>query len=387
MQSKTNSLVEKLKYLYFLNNPYYISRDVKLLAKKGLKESHKIEKTKRQITEDYPIDFVVTWVDGNDPKWLNEKAKFQPPQTNNKEDNSPARYRDWDNLRYWFRAIEKNAPWFRSIFFVTYGHLPEWLDTSNPKLKIIKHEDYIPKEYLPTYNSRVLELNLWRIQEFSEHFVYFNDDFFFVIYLSESDYFVNGFPTIYAVTKPNKPKLEMAGWDFARYNNCRAFNSCGNIKKIIEQCPEKWFSYKYGKNIKYNIRTYEDGYLTGFVFPHITFSFRKSKMEECFCKLQNSFELTFTHKFRSKEDLNLQIFDMWETMHNTFEPIENFGVLINSSQFSYDMINSKLNDASLQCVCINDGGGIDDESFESVKTMVNQLLQEKYSHKSSFELW
>ena len=88
MQSKTNSLVEKLKYLYFLNNPYYISRDVKLLAKKGLKESHKIEKTKRQITEDYPIDFVVTWVDGNDPKWLNEKAKFQPPQTNNKEDNS-----------------------------------------------------------------------------------------------------------------------------------------------------------------------------------------------------------------------------------------------------------------------------------------------------------
>ena len=110
-------------------------------------------------------------------------------------------------------------------------------------------------------------------------------------------------------------------------------------------------------------------------------------MEECFCKLQNSFELTFTHKFRSKEDLNLQIFDMWETMHNTFEPIENFGLLINSSQFSYDMINSKLNDASLQCVCINDGGGIDDESFESVKTMVNQLLQEKYSHKSSFELW
>ena len=51
------------------------------------------------------------------------------------------------------------------------------------------------------------------------------------------------------------------------------------------------------------------------------------------------------------------------------------------------LLFSKLNDASLQCVCINDGGGIDDESFESVKTMVNQLLQEKYSHKSSFELW
>ena len=77
---------------------------------------------------------------------------------------------------------------------------------------------------------------------------------------------------------------------------------------------------------------------------------------------------------------------MWEMMHNSFEPIENFGVLINSSQFSYDIINSKLNDASLQCVCINDGGGIDDESFESVKTMVNELLHKKYPQKSSFEI-
>lgn len=387
MRSKTNSLQEKLKYRYLLNNPYYIRRDVKKLAKKGLRESFKAEKNKRQDTEDYPIDFVVTWVDGNDPKWMNEKAKYQPPKTNNKDDNSSARYRDWDNLCYWFRAIEKNAPWVRYIFFITYGHLPEWLDTSNPKLKIIKHEDYIPKEYLPTYNSRVLELNLWRIQELSEHFVYFNDDIFLVNSVFKSDYFADGFPAIYAVTKPNKPKLEMTSWDFARYNNCRACNSCFSIKKKIEQHPEKWFSYKYGKNIKYNIRSYEDGYISGLVFPHITFSFRKSRMEECFCKLQKHFELTFSHKFRSNEDLNLQVFDMWEMMHNTFEPTGNSGALINSSQFSYDMINSMLNDPSLKCVCINDGDGIKDEEFEYVKTMVNQLLQEKYSEKSSFELW
>ncbi|WP_270377120.1 Stealth CR1 domain-containing protein [Megamonas funiformis] len=27
------------------------------------------------IEKDYPIDFVVTWVDGNDPVWQAEKAK------------------------------------------------------------------------------------------------------------------------------------------------------------------------------------------------------------------------------------------------------------------------------------------------------------------------
>ena len=26
--------------------------------------------------KDYPIDFVVTWVDGNDPVWQAEKAKY-----------------------------------------------------------------------------------------------------------------------------------------------------------------------------------------------------------------------------------------------------------------------------------------------------------------------
>ena len=72
-------------------------------------------------------------------------------------------------------------------------------------------------------------------------------------------------------------------------------------------------------------------------------------------------------------------------MHNTFEPTENFGVLINSSQLSYDMIKSKLNDASLQYVCLNDGDSIDDESFVSVKTMVNEFLQKKYPDSSSFE--
>ncbi len=28
------------------------------------------------MSENYPIDFVVTWVDGNDPVWQAEKAKY-----------------------------------------------------------------------------------------------------------------------------------------------------------------------------------------------------------------------------------------------------------------------------------------------------------------------
>ena len=55
------------------------------------------------MSENYPIDFVVTWVDGNDPVWQAEKAKYSPSKN---ADNRNVRFRDWDNMQYWFRAVE-----------------------------------------------------------------------------------------------------------------------------------------------------------------------------------------------------------------------------------------------------------------------------------------
>ncbi len=125
--------------------------------------------------ENYDVDFVVTWVDGNDPVWQAEKAKYSPAKTS---DARTSRYRDWDNMQYWFRAVEKFAPWVRKVHFVTYGHLPKWLNTNNPKLHIVNHKDFIPSKYLPIFNVNPIELNLHRIEGLAERFVYFNDDMF-----------------------------------------------------------------------------------------------------------------------------------------------------------------------------------------------------------------
>ncbi|WP_293731027.1 Stealth CR1 domain-containing protein, partial [uncultured Actinobacillus sp.] len=67
------------------------------------------------------IDFVVTWVDGNDPVWQASKAKYAKEA--NVILNSEARYRDWEIFKYWFRAVEKYAPWVNKIFLITEGHL------------------------------------------------------------------------------------------------------------------------------------------------------------------------------------------------------------------------------------------------------------------------
>ena len=53
------------------------------------------------------IDFVVLWVDGSDPVWQAEKAKYQGKALD--DSNSANRFRDWGLLPYWFRAVERFA--------------------------------------------------------------------------------------------------------------------------------------------------------------------------------------------------------------------------------------------------------------------------------------
>ena len=108
----------------------------------------------RKADEGQNIDFVITWVDGNDPEWQREKkARLGHMGIPASVDDRKERYRDWDNLQYWFRGVEKYAPWVRKIHFVTWGHLPKWLNTEHPKLNIVRHEDFIPEKFRPTFNQ------------------------------------------------------------------------------------------------------------------------------------------------------------------------------------------------------------------------------------------
>ena len=135
------------------------------------------------------IDFVLTWVDGSDPDWLAQRREYQPGRGT---DAGESRYRDWDNLQYWFRGVEKFAPWVNKIYFVTWGHVPKWLNTAHEKIRIVKHEDFMAPAYLPTFNINSIELNLHRIKGLSEHFVFFNDDMFLIDSVRPEDYFKNG---------------------------------------------------------------------------------------------------------------------------------------------------------------------------------------------------
>ena len=109
------------------------------------------------MTED--IDFVLTWVDPLDQKWQKDFKKYNSKVNHDKEASGDLRFRDLEVLNYMFRSFEELIPWVRKIHFVTYGHIPDWLDVNHPKINIVKHEQIFPVlSDLPCFNSSAIEM-------------------------------------------------------------------------------------------------------------------------------------------------------------------------------------------------------------------------------------
>ena len=85
--------------------------------------------------------------------------------------------------------VERHAPWVNNIYLITNGQRPKWLNVNHPKLKWVRHEEFIPEEYLPTFNSSAIEMNIHRIDGLSENFVLFNDDMYLIQDVKYSDFF------------------------------------------------------------------------------------------------------------------------------------------------------------------------------------------------------
>ncbi|UTX31344.1 stealth family protein [Lacticaseibacillus rhamnosus] len=141
------------------------------------------------------IDIVIPWVDGADPVLLEKRRLFE-----NKGEasgvmsgqlNGQYRYRDSGLLKYLFRSIDRFAPWVNKVFLITDNQWPDWLDYSNEKLVKVQHEDYIPEQWLPTFSSNPILLNLHRIQGLSDQFILFNDDMLINKPVKPKDFFVS----------------------------------------------------------------------------------------------------------------------------------------------------------------------------------------------------
>lgn len=330
------------------------------------------------------IDFVIIWVDGNDPKWQKEKNKYDPKVDS---DNRIIRYRDWGLLNYWFRGVEKFAPWVNKIHFVTWGHLPEWLDTTNPKLHIVNHKDYIPKEYLPTFSSHVIELNLHRIGGLSDKFVYFNDDFFLTDYVKKEDFFKNGKPMDSCALNVHCVKKSIIMQNICN-NDVSIINEHFDYKQSMKENLNKWFNLKNGKELLRTIALYGCPRFPGFYQTHLAHSYLKSTFEEVWDKEYDILHNTCLHKFRNANDVNQWVFREWQIASGNFE-IRSYKF---GETFYIDRDGLELKDKIIdyithrkrKIIAINDSD-MSEEEFENLTSDIKAAFDKILPEKSSFE--
>lgn len=133
----------------------------------------------------YPIDAVITWVDGNDPVHKEKRGLYQTGgATTNTISSSKeiTRFINNGELGYCLQSLLTNMPWLRHIFIVTDNQKPTFLSSellNNPKISFVDHRVIFAgyEDVLPTFNSISIESVVHNIPNLSESYIYLNDDF------------------------------------------------------------------------------------------------------------------------------------------------------------------------------------------------------------------
>ncbi len=333
-------------------------------------------------TQDFPIDFVVLWVDGSDPKWLAKKKRYKPEIDIADEES---RYRDWGIFKYWFRAVEEYAPWVNHIYLVTDNQKPEWINDKCSKLTIVDHREIIDGKYLPTFNSQAIEMNLHNIPGLSEHFVYFNDDMYLGRPVKPSDFFDGSRIVESAILNSGTGMDGNELFAKTMFNDILLINRNFNKKEVVNKHIGKWLSVQYGKH---NIRTLSQiiyPYFTGYKPTHSPAPFLKSTFEEIWQKEKDEVEKTTSHKFRHCEDVNQYIFSLWEICKNNFKPKSvNRTRYIQVDRSNYMEAIKMIQSERYNTFCLNDGIDTKEDS-EIIIPKIKRAFAEVLGEKSGYE--
>lgn len=333
------------------------------------------------------IDFVVTWLDSSDKEWQRQYTYYKEQCTGRKE---AARFRNMDIFRYWFRAVEQYAPWVNKVFLVTNGTFPKWINEEHPKLVLVKHSDYIPAEFLPTFNSCAIELFLHKIEGLSEHFVYFNDDFFLNAPVLPEMFFRDGLPCDNnAESMQNVPiysEQDGYGIYMSILANLGVINAHFDRRKTVRQSLRRWYRWHLGRRglqLSLLLRHYRK--FPGFNWRHFEQPFLKSVFEEAWRKEPERL-LASCNRFREDVQLNPYFFRYWQFATNRFYPVRLYkSIIFNLRLSKLDKVERALHNSKVISLCFNDTANCPDDEYYIINRELQGLLEKKFPLKSAYE--
>lgn len=291
------------------------------------------------------MDIVITYVDGNDPAWKQDYEKYTNVPVMEK------RFRDWGTLKYLLRGVEKNMPFIRNVYLVVShrSQVPHWADTEH--LKIVLHEDIIPQEYLPTFNSNTIETHLHRIEGLDEEYLYFNDDLFPVAPCNREDFFRNGKGVL----------------GFKKH-----FLAWGMYKKICRN-SDRLARKALGM-----------GQSCGFLRPqHICTAMLRSECEMVYESVKDDI-LKSLSRTRTSQNVTQYMFLVYQYLKGRM-----INERISSKHCSLavatpEKVASYILEPKRNVLCINDVR-LSEEKYESLRTVIHQSFEKLFPQKSKFE--
>lgn len=316
--------------------------------------------------KDFPVDIVYLWCDASDEAWSQKKnlelAKFSNNIDCDAKDD--CRFISNDELKYSLRSLEKYAPWINNIFIVTDNQVPKWLDTSNPKIKLINHSEILPVEALPTFNASAIETSLHKIPNLSEHFLFANDDMFFANPVDKNFFYDEKGNPIFRFSK----------------------------RKIIN----KKYRHLFGYMVSSAYRLVKDNIGETFAhFPHHNIdAYKKSTIEECVAKFKDGFDKTVMQKFRQKDCIQRSIFGYYslakgqgasKVVDGFFQRIHSCISKTNLDSLQIPLLKKKfylLNKYKPILFCVNDSI----QTTNSDRLALRFFLEKKFPQPSKFEL-
>ena len=331
-------------------------------------------------TKEY-IDFVVLWVDGNDPQWQAKKQKYNLRQG---EDQSVARYRDWETLKYWFRGVAKFAPWVKTIHFVTDDQIPSWLNTDSPHIHIVSHKDIIPSNALPVFNSNAIEMGILNIENLADKFVLFNDDILLTQTITPEYYFKNGLPVDMAGLTNAKPPKENDIFGNIQKNNYRLLQTQYEKTSVIKTNWKKWLRLSYGKTFIRTMINICRPDLAGLVMPHLSVPYLKRDWERCWERFSDELRQTQFHRFRSTEDVSHFLFRFWRMCEGDFFPERSKGRYFSLTEENLSRIIRAIERQTYPEICINDLWETGD--YERAKKRLLDAFETILPEKCEFEI-
>lgn len=308
-------------------------------------------------------DIVCTYVDDTNKEWQdefnywkNKEIKEGISQKSNRQAFGKERTRTWDAFKYWFRGIENNCKWVNKVFLIVQNknHIPEWLNTDHPKLRIVYHDEYIPKELLPTFNAMTISTYTANIKDLSNHYILSDDDYYFLNPIEESRFFKCAMPV-----HPDN-RVEYKYYEETNESDNVFYKILNTTLKFEERFMTKKVKYGYYHLPEARVKSFEKGIIDKYA--------------------NELMEHNLPSKFRSENNLCPYMYsDLLKICNKAIggNPYRNSAYCDLKSDVDFNKYWSK------DMVCFNDTERVDD--YEKTKERFIEFLDKKFPNKSSFE--